>query len=96
MTAVAADANRRTIRPTLALLALALSGCAGLGPTSEQQAARAAWDRCPKAANIALTSIDSNGLIHYRATSSQSGSRELAECLKSTGVSSALLVAAAP
>jgi hypothetical protein len=49
-------------------------------------------------ANLALTSIDPNGLIHYRAVSSQSGARTLAECLRSTGarVSPAVVVASAP
>ena len=81
---------------TFLLFTLGLSGCATLGPTSEQQSARTAWDRCPKSANLALTSIDPNGLIRYRAMSGPAGARELAECLKVTGVSSALTVAAAP
>ena len=52
----------------------------------------------PKAANLALASIDPNGLIHYRAVSSQSGARTLAECLRSTGasVSAAPVVASSP
>jgi len=78
------------------LAVLTSSACATLGPTPEQQSARAAWDSCPKSANLALTSIDPNGLIRYRAVSSPSGARELAECLKVTGVSSTLVVAAAP
>ena len=45
---------------------------------------------------MALASIEPNGLVHYRAASSQSGSRELAECLRSSGVSSDVIVAAAP
>jgi hypothetical protein len=78
------------------LFTLALSGCATLAPTSEQQSARTAWDRCPRSANLALTSIDPNGLVRYRAMSGPAGARELAECLKVTGVSSAVTVAAAP
>lgn len=86
-------------RVAAALLMLAVftfSACATLGPTPEQQSARAAWDSCPKSANLALTSIDAGGLIRYRAVSSPSGARELAECLKVTGVSSTLVVAVAP
>ena len=79
---------------SLGLFAFALSGCAML--TSEQRSARAAWDACPKAANIALASIEPDGQIHYRAASSQSGSHELAECLRASGVSSDVVVAAAP
>ena len=79
---------------SLAVFVSALSGCATL--TTEQRSARAAWDGCPKAANIALASIEPNGLIRYRAASSQSGSRDLAECLRSAGVSSDVIVAAAP
>jgi hypothetical protein len=81
---------------TCSLVTLALSGCATLAPTSEQQSARMAWDRCPRSANLALTSIDPNGLVRYRAMSGPAGARELAECLKVTGVSSAVTVAAAP
>ena len=70
----------------LVLFLLALAGCATLR------------ESCPKAANLALTSIDPNGLIHFRAVSSQSGARTLAECLRSTGasVSSAPVVASSP
>ena len=77
------------------LVALALSGCATFEPTSQQQSARAAWDRCPKTANLALTSIDPDGLVRYRAVSSAAGARELDECLSATGVSSTLVVVAA-
>src|SRR5207237_7944339 len=85
-------------RVPLVLFLLALAGCATLRPTTEQQVARAAWESCPKAANLALTSIDHEGLIHFRAVSSQSGARTLAECLRSTGasVSSAPVVASSP
>jgi len=85
---------RRIVSMALGPLVFALSGCATI--TSQQQSARAAWDGCPKAANLALASIEPNGLVHYRAASSQSGSRELAECLRSSGVSSDVIVAAAP
>jgi hypothetical protein len=78
------------------LVAFALSGCATFAPTPQQQSARAAWDRCPKTANLALTSIDPNGFVRYRAMSGPAGTRELAECLSSTGVSSTVVVAAAP
>ena len=88
--------SRWIATPLFTLAVVALSGCATLGPTPEQQSARAAWDSCPKSANLALTSIDANGLIRYRAVSSLSGARELAECLKVTGVSSTLVVAVAP
>ena len=84
----------RSLAPLL--VALAISGCASLGPTSAQESARAAWDRCPKTANLALTSIEPNGLVRYRAMSGPAGTRELSECLSSTGVPSAVLVAAAP
>jgi hypothetical protein len=88
------------VRPPLALamVAFALSGCATLQATSEQQSARTAWDRCPKGANLALDSIDANGLIRYRAVSNHSSARELTECLQSTGLaaSSALLLSASP
>ena len=77
------------------LVAFALSGCATFGPTSQHQSARAAWDRCPKTANLALTSIDPDGLVRYRAVSSAAGARELDECLSATGVSSTLVVVAA-
>ena len=77
------------------LIAFALSGCATFGPTAQQQSARAAWDRCPKTANLALTSIDPDGMVRYRAVSSAAGARELAECLSATGVPSALVVVAA-
>ena len=88
------------IRPLLAL-AIAVSapsGCATLRPTPEQQSARAAWDRCPKAANLALDSIDARGLIHYRAVSNHSSARELTECLQSSvpGASAALRLSASP
>ena len=86
-------ADLRSLAPLL--VALAISGCATLGPTPAQQSARAAWDRCPKTANLALTSIEPNGLVRYRAVSSAAGARELAECLSATGVSSALVVVAA-
>jgi hypothetical protein len=78
------------------LVALALSGCATFGSTPQQQSARTAWDRCPKTANLALTSIDPNGFVRYRAMSSAAGARDLAECLSATGVSSSVVVAAAP
>ena len=89
---------RTMLRGPLALFLLALAGCATFRPTTEQQLAHAAWERCPKAANLALTSIDPNGLIQYRAVSSQSGARTLAECLRSRGasVSSAPVVASSP
>jgi hypothetical protein len=89
---------RTMLRGPLVLFLLALAGCAAFRPTTEQQLARAAWESCPKAANLALTSIDPNGLIHYRAVSSQSGARTLAECLRSTGasVSSAPVVNSSP
>ena len=89
---------RTMLRGPLVLFSLALAGCATLRPTTEQQVAHAAWESCPKAANLALTSIDPNGLIHFRAVSSQSGARTLAECLRSTGasVSSAPVVASSP
>ena len=77
------------------LVAFALSGCATFRPTPQQQSARAAWDRCPKTANLALTSIDPDGLVRYRAVSSAAGARELDECLSATGVSSTLVVVAA-
>ena len=94
---MALSASIRIAAPlTFLLFAVGLSGCASLGPTAEQESARTAWDRCPKSANLALTSIDSNGLIRYRAMSGPAGARELAECLKVTGVASALTVAAAP
>ena len=82
----------------LAIAASALSGCASLRPTSEQQSARSAWDRCPKGANLALDSIDANGRIHYRAVSNHSSARELTECLDSTGAgaSAALRLSASP
>jgi len=82
----------------LALAVVVLSGCATLTPTPAQQSARAAWDRCPKSANLALDTIDANGLIHYRAVSNHSGARELTECLTSTGpgASSALRLSASP
>ena len=89
-------APRWIAAPLVTLAVLTLSACATLGPTPEQQSARAAWDSCRKSANLALTSIDANGLIRYRAVSSPSGARELAECLTSSGVSSALIVAVAP
>jgi hypothetical protein len=88
------------IRPllVLAIAASALSGCATLRPTSEQQAARAAWDRCPKGANLALDSIAASGRIHYRAVSNHSSARELTECLESSvpGASAALRLSASP
>jgi len=89
---------RTLLRRSVVLCLLGLAGCATFRPTTEQQLARAAWESCPKAANLALTSIDPNGLIHYRAVSSQSGARTLAECLRSTGarVSPAVVVASAP
>ena len=89
---------RTMLRGPLVLFLLALAGCAAFRPTTEQQFARAAWESCPKAANLALTSIDPNGLIQYRAVSSQSGARTLAECLRSTGarVSSAPVMNSAP
>jgi len=77
------------------VIALALAGCATFEPTPQQQSARAAWDRCPKTANLALTSIDPDGLVRYRAVSSAAGARELDECLSATGVSSTLVVVAA-
>ena len=80
----------------VALGILTLSGCATLQPTAEQQAARAAWDRCPKAANIALSSIEPNGQVRYWASSSASGSRDMANCLHAAGVSSLVVVATAP
>ncbi len=82
----------------LAIAASALSGCASLRPTSEQQAARSAWERCPRGANLALDSIDANGRIHYRAVSNHSSVRELTECLDSTGAgaSAALRLSASP
>ena len=85
---------RRIVAPLI--VAFALSGCATFGPTPQQESARVAWDRCPKTANLALTSIDPNGFVRYRAMSGPAGARELAECLSSTGVSSAVVVAAAP
>jgi hypothetical protein len=81
---------------TLLVFTFGLSGCATLGPTSAQQSARTAWDGCPKSANLALTSIDADGLVRYRAMSGPAGARELAQCLEVTGVPSALTVAAAP
>ncbi len=86
------------LRRPLVLFLLTLAGCATFRPTTEQQLARAAWESCPKAANLALTSIDSDGLIHYRAVSSESGARTLAECLRSTGasVSPAPVLASSP
>ena len=50
--------------------------------TPEQDFARAAWDSCPKAANLALDYIEPNGMIHYRVVSNVSGIRELQECLR--------------
>jgi hypothetical protein len=68
---------------TATLLALVvLAGCATARTTPEQDLARAAWDACPKAANLALDRIDPNGQIHYRAVSNLSGARELEECLR--------------
>lgn len=89
---------RTMLRGPLVLFLLALAGCATLRPTAEQQLAHAAWESCPKAANLALTSIDPNGLIQYRAVSSQSGARTLAECLRSRGASasSTPVVASSP
>ena len=90
---------RTMLRGPLVLFLLALAGCATFRPTTEQQSARAAWESCPKAANLALTSIEPNGLVHYRAVSSQSGARTLAECLRSTGASVSVepvFVAASP
>ena len=86
------------LRGPLVLFLLALAGCATLRPTAEQQFAHTAWESCPKAANLALTSIDSDGLIHYRAVSSEAGARTLADCLRSTGasVSSPPVLASAP
>jgi hypothetical protein len=86
------------LRGPLVLFLVALAGCATFRPTTEQQVARAAWESCPKAANLALTSIDPNGLIHHRAVSSQSGARTLAECLRSRGasVSSEPVLASSP
>jgi len=84
----------RSLTPVL--VALAISGCATLGPTTQQQSARAAWDRCPKTANLALTSIEPNGLVRYRAMSGPAGARELSECLTATGVPSLVVVASAP
>jgi len=86
----------RLAAPLLTLVLFTFSACATFGPTPEQQSARAAWDSCPKSANLALTSIDANGLVRYRAVSSPSGARELGECLRVTGVSSTLVVAVAP
>ena len=85
----------RKITP-LVLVVLTLSACATLEPTAQQQTARAAWDRCPKAANIALSSIEPNGFVRYRASSGPSGSRDVANCLEAAGVSSLVVVAAAP
>ena len=68
---------------TDALLALVvLAACAAARTTPEQDFARAAWDACPKAANLALDYIEPNGLIHYRMVSNVSGTRELEECLR--------------
>ena len=69
----------------LIFVSLMLAACTTVRPSSEQQAARSAWDRCPKPANIALVSIDATGVIQYRAVSSALGARELAECLTATG-----------
>jgi hypothetical protein len=88
------DTLRRVF--AVALGALTVAGCATLEPTTEQHAARAAWDRCPKAANIALSSIEPNGLVRYRASSSPAGSRDVANCLHAAGVSSLVVVATAP
>ena len=87
-------APRSIVAPLL--VAQVLSGCATFGPTPAQQSARAAWDRGPKTANLALTSNDENGQVRYRAMSGPAGARELAECLSATGVSSTVVVAAAP
>jgi len=87
-------APRRIAAPLL--IALAFSGCVTFGPTPQQQSALTAWDRCPKTANLALTSIDPNGMVRYRAMSGPAGARELAECLNATGVPSTVVVAAAP
>ena len=67
-----------------AILALALlGGCAAMTKTTpEQDFARAAWDSCPKSANLALDYIEPNGRIHYRAVSNVSGMRELEECVR--------------
>jgi len=90
-------ADPRWVAALLFTLALfAFSACATLEPTPEQQSARAAWDSCPKSANLALASIAADGLIRFRAVSSPSGARALAECLRMMGVPSTLAVAAAP
>ena len=82
----------------LIVVVVALSACASLRPTAEQEAARAAWDRCPKSANLALVSIDASGVIHYRAVSNRSGALELADCLTRTNaaVRSEVVLSAAP
>lgn len=66
-------------------MSVMLAACTTVRPSSEQQAARSAWDRCPKTANIALVSIDANGVIQYRAVSSPLGAHELNDCLTATG-----------
>ena len=76
----------------------ALWACATLRPSVEQEAAHVAWDRCPKAANLALVSIERDGLVRYRAVSNRSGARELADCLTTINASvrSELVLTAAP
>jgi hypothetical protein len=69
----------------LIFMSIMLAACATVRPSPEQQAARSAWDSCPKTANIALVSIDAEGFIQYRAVSSALGARELADCLAARG-----------
>jgi hypothetical protein len=70
----------------LVLCSFGLTACATVRPTSQQQLARTVWDSCPKTANIALTSIDADGFIEYRAVSSALGARQLLDCLTARGV----------
>jgi hypothetical protein len=69
------------MRPTVVLLALALTGCAALQSTPQQDFARAAWDSCPHMANIALDYIEPSGRIHWRWVNSNAGTREFSECV---------------
>jgi hypothetical protein len=69
----------------LIFMTIMLAACTTVRPSSEQQAARSAWNSCPKTANIALVSIDGEGVIQYRAVSSALGARELAACLAASG-----------
>jgi len=60
---------------------MALAGCAHLTNTPQQDFARAAWDSCPRAANIELIQIEPSGRINYRWVNSNSGAADIEACL---------------